>query len=326
MPAGRAHGFSLVELLVALGISLVVLTGIGRTFIATGQGYRLQDSLARLQENARYVLETLATDLRRTGYRGGITDLDRIEDNTPAGLARGRHVARDDGSCTGPQWALMLGYRVFGLDDTRSHYSCLPPGGATRGDILVVRYMAPWQVGGLTTPAFQPRHYYLRASVFEGRLFRGADQAANPVSGAPVRVAELVARAYYIQNVPRSRSGCARQGPVPALYRTSLANGRLVSREIARGVEQLQVQYGVDGDGDGSVDRYRDAPAAGAVTAWRSVIAIRFWILLRSECPETSHTDPNSYRLGNIRLQPADGYRRRLYAQTVHLRNGGRLP
>jgi type IV pilus assembly protein PilW len=323
MPACKRQrdGFSLVELLVAMAITLVVAAGVSRVFIATGHSYRLQDSLARMQENARYVLETLATDLRRAGYWGGVTDLRRIEDNTPAGSARGHRIGADDGSCTGPEWALMLGNRVFGKDDTRRDYSCLPAGAGRTGDILVVRYMAPWEVGGSTTPSFQPRQFYLRGSVFEGKLFRGTDQAAHPVTGAPSRVAELVARAYYIHASAGTAAGCARHGDIPALYRTTVSNGRLVAAEVARGVEQLQVQYGIDSDGDNSVDRYIDAPPASDTAAWHRVIAVRFWILLRGECPETGYTNNNRYRPGNISLTPADGYRRQLYSRTVYLRN-----
>lgn len=320
----RQPGFSLVELMVAAAITLVVLAGIGRIYIATGHSYRLQDSLARLQENARYVLGILGTDLRRTGYWGGITAVQRIEDVTPAGLARGRRVTRDDGTCSGAPWALMLGYRVFGLDDTRRGYACLGSGGRAQGDVLVVRYLAPWPVGGTTTPAYRPQHYYMRASAFEGKLFRGADQAAHPVSGAPVHTGELVAHAYHIRTVPGSH--CTRPGTVPALYRTALTDGRLVAGEIARGVEQLQVRYGIDSDGDGSVDGFVDAPPAADSLAWHGVRAVRFWILLRSECPETGHTDGTTYRPGNILLTPADGYRRALYVQTVQLRNPGLAP
>jgi len=319
---GRQYGgFSLVELMVALAVSLTVVAVACRIFIATGHGYRLQDSLARLQENGRYVMETLATDLRRAGYRGGIGDPDRIEDHTPSGNARGYRVARDDGSCTGPNWAVEVGYRVFGKDDTHRRYTCLLTGGTPVGDILVVRYMAPWQIGGGTTPSFQPEHYYLRSSVFGGKLFRGADQAAHPVGGAPLRVAELVARAYYIHTPAGGDSACTGNAGVPALYRTELVNGRLRATEIARGVEQLQVRYGIDTDADGTVDHYVDAPLAGDTFAWRRVSAVRFWILLRAACPETGYTDRRRYRLGNIVLAPADGYRRALYAQTVALRN-----
>lgn len=313
-------GFSLVELLVALAVALLLLTGIGRLYIAVGHGYRLQDSQARLLENARYVLQTVAGDLRRTGYLGGITDRERIEDSTPAGRARGGRVARDDGSCSGPDWALQLGYPVFGLDDTRQGYRCLPRGAATGGDTLVVRYTVPWPAGAVTPPAFQPEQFYLHGTVFEGRLFRGAEQATQRLTDDAARVAELVARAYYIHTATGG-SRCAGPGTVPALYRTALANGRLIATEVARGVEQLQVRYGIDRDADGSVDAYLDAPGADDTDAWQRVVAVRFWVLLRSECPETGHTDRASYRLGNISVTPADGYRRALQVQTVALRN-----
>lgn len=321
----RCHGagFSLVELMVALAITLIVLTGVGRAFVSTGHGYRLQDSLARLQETGRYVLETLATDLRRAGYWGGITELWRVEDVTPAGIARDRRVAHDDGSCSDPSWALRLDRHVFGLDDTRRGYPCLG-GGTGSGDVLVVRYQASWPVGGAATPAFQPRHYYLRTSAFEGRLFRGADQAAHPVNGQPAQIAELVARAYYVRAVPTD--ACARQATVPALYRTALANGRLAAGEVARGVEQIQVRYGIDDDDDDAVDRYVDAPPAGDTLTWSRVRAVRFWVLIRGECPETGHVDTQAYPMGNVTVTPGDTYRRALYAQTVTLRNRGLRP
>lgn len=319
----RQHGFSLVELAIAAAITLVVLTGIERIFLATGHTYRVQDSLARLQENARYVIGILTTDLRRTGYWGGITDVQRIEDVTPAGLAHGRRVRHDDGTCTGAPWTLMLGYRVFGLDDTQRGYSCLAGGAGAQGDVLVVRYLAPWPVGG-TSPPFRPRHYYLRASAFEGKLFRGAEQASHPVSGAPVHTGEVVAHAYAIRTVPAS--DCARPGAIPVLFRTVHVDGQLVGGEIARGVEQLQVRYGIDSDGDGSVDDFVDAPPAADSLAWQGVRAVRFWILLRSACPESGYLDRNTYRPGNLRLSPADGYRRALFTHTVQLRNPGLQP
>ncbi|MEZ5543367.1 MAG: PilW family protein [Pseudomonadota bacterium] len=325
MPALRAAcGFTLVELLIALVIALLILAGGSRIFIATGHGYRLQDNLARLQENARYALEALGGELRRTGYLGGITDLARITDTTAAGRARGGGVARDDGRCDGPGWSLQLGYPVFGLDAGYGHYRCLAAGGDARSDILVVRYMAPRALTAATGAAFQPAQWYLRSSVFEGKLFRGAEQAAHAVAGLPVRVAEVVARAYYVRPAPAG--GCDGGDTVPSLYRTALAGGRLVASAVVRGVEQLQLQFGIDRDRDGAVDEFVDAPAAGDSGSWLRVLAVRCWLLLRSECPETGYTDASRYRLGNITLTPADGYRRLLVVQTTALRNGGLRP
>ena len=47
-----------------------------------------------------------------------------------------------------------------------------------------------------------------------------------------------------------------------------------------------------------------------------------FWILVRSECPETGYTDERTYVLGDIAdYAPNDSYRRYLYSTVVALRN-----
>jgi type IV pilus assembly protein PilW len=63
----RCRGFSLVELMVALVITLILLAGIGQIFLSSKKSYTLQDSLSRMQENGRYAMDTLSQDLRRAG-------------------------------------------------------------------------------------------------------------------------------------------------------------------------------------------------------------------------------------------------------------------
>ena len=63
-------GFSLVEIMVALGISLFILAGIGYVYTNSKQTYRVQDQLSRLQENGRLAFEYLTRDIRMAGYWG----------------------------------------------------------------------------------------------------------------------------------------------------------------------------------------------------------------------------------------------------------------
>lgn len=44
---------------------------------------------------------------------------------------------------------------------------------------------------------------------------------------------------------------------------------------LVAGVTSMQVLYGLDSDGDGSVDRYAPADAIDAAGAWRNVLAVR---------------------------------------------------
>ncbi|MDH3980989.1 MAG: PilW family protein, partial [Gammaproteobacteria bacterium] len=245
-----------------------------------------------------------------------------IEDNTPGGVNNGNSIAIDDGSCTNTNWARMLTFPIFGRDDNRTNYGCLPSDTTHVGDILVIRYAAPWVIGGITTPNFDNDQFYIRSSLFEGTMFRGQDEATNPVTGAAVRTAELVSNGYFIHTSTNSDPNkCTGSAAIPSLYRIGLRSGALVSEEIAYGVDQFQVQFGLDTNGDDSVDSYVDAPDATDTTSWDQVIAARIWILVRAECPETGYTNSNTYSIGNIDHTPDDGYRRQLFTSTISMRN-----
>ena len=328
----HCHGFSMVELMVALVITLILLSGISQIFLSSKKSFTIQDTLARQQENGRYVIDVLGQDLRRAGYMGGI-GLD------PIGGTEGE--VTDNGTCvtTDNTWGRMLNNRIFGLNDTNvsyvtsTKYACSPDSSHLRGDILVVRYQAPWIVGGLTTPGFESERLYVRSALTQARLFKGKD-AANLSNKLPVvttgGAAELVARAYY---VGPSGSGTCNGAVVPALFRESLDdNGRPVAEEIGYGIENLQVRYGVDIDGDNSVDQYLDSGSTGLDEPgeWTSVIAAKIWILTRGECPETGlDTSSATFAMGDVNYNPADtakrGYRRQLYQTTITLRNARRL-
>jgi type IV pilus assembly protein PilW len=75
---GLNRGFSLVELMVALVITLILLAGIGQIFLSSKKSFTIQDSLGRMQENGRYAMETLTQDVRRAGFWGGNPDITTI--------------------------------------------------------------------------------------------------------------------------------------------------------------------------------------------------------------------------------------------------------
>lgn len=70
----RARGFSLVELMVALVIGLLVLAAVSTVMVNSKKNYTVQDSLARLQENARVAVDFISRDLRTAGYYGCSSD------------------------------------------------------------------------------------------------------------------------------------------------------------------------------------------------------------------------------------------------------------
>ncbi len=65
-----AEGFSLVELLLALVLGLVVVTGIVQLFVGNSQTYSVLNGQARMQESARFALDFISRAARSAGYLG----------------------------------------------------------------------------------------------------------------------------------------------------------------------------------------------------------------------------------------------------------------
>jgi prepilin-type N-terminal cleavage/methylation domain-containing protein len=64
------RGVTLIELLVAVAIGLVILAAIGYVYLTGTQGYRVQDAQSRVQEDARFTIDTLSNDIKMAGYFG----------------------------------------------------------------------------------------------------------------------------------------------------------------------------------------------------------------------------------------------------------------
>ncbi len=77
-----SKGFGLIELLIALALSLVVVLGVAQIFIAAKNTYVSQNTAAGMQEDARFVLSKMIQEIRMVGMFGC---LDMIIDASSAG-------------------------------------------------------------------------------------------------------------------------------------------------------------------------------------------------------------------------------------------------
>ncbi len=64
------EGFSLVELMVAMLISLILMAGVIQIFTGTKNTFITQEGTSRLQENVRFALSGLSEDISAAGYLG----------------------------------------------------------------------------------------------------------------------------------------------------------------------------------------------------------------------------------------------------------------
>ncbi len=69
-PHSRTRGFSLVELMVAITLGLIITAAVVTVFSSTRSTYQLDEGLARLQENARFAMETITRETRQAAAMG----------------------------------------------------------------------------------------------------------------------------------------------------------------------------------------------------------------------------------------------------------------
>ena len=69
---GQKHtrGVTLVELMIAMVISSIVLLGVATVYSSSKRSYKVQEEMARLQENARYAFNVMSRDIRGAGFVG----------------------------------------------------------------------------------------------------------------------------------------------------------------------------------------------------------------------------------------------------------------
>lgn len=323
MQLPHQKAFSLVELMIAIAIGLVLLVGLIQVFQSSKRSYTIQDSLARMQENGRYAMDLLRSDLRLSGYWGGNADISAIKGSSG--------IITPDGNCGSsgdPRWGRMLERSVFGINNDITNYNCIetfnepsPEVGQylANGDVITIRYADPLQI--TTFSPSDNNRYFIRTSLFDGKVFTGKDANSNNIDDNPVSTHRLVSHAYYVGHQNTECPGNTNL-QIPTLFRKALSNdGTPIQEEMVRGIESLQIQYGVDNNNDGTTNQYRNADD---IANWTNITSIRIWLLVRDECPSTGYTNDNLYIMGDVTLDRRnqnDRFRRHLYTTTINLRN-----
>jgi len=108
------------------------------------------------------------------------------------------------------------------------------------------------------------------------------------------------------------------------------ASGGGAPEVLANGVEDFQVLYGVDsnGDADGvySIDRYKAQPVYNAdplLDEWRKVRTVRVCVVVKAYSKGTSPTVQQYQDCSGVTQTAPDTRLRRVLAATFHLRNRG---
>ena len=67
------NGLSLIELMIAIALSIFIVAAMISLFANSKQNYRMNENMSRLQENARFAVSFLSRDIRMADYRTCVT-------------------------------------------------------------------------------------------------------------------------------------------------------------------------------------------------------------------------------------------------------------
>ena len=324
----RAAGVTLIELMVALAIGSFLMLGALTVFRQSRGAFRVNESMSRLQENGRFVLDVVEPEIRMASYFGLTSRSSKVAnratplDPVPAGLGV-------TGDC-GQNWTIDVATEVGGTNNGYA-WACAAfgDGAQPQTDTLVIHRVTedPILVLQANTMYLQTARF-LDSQIFVGNVVPAGFPAATSQTHA------LMVFGYYVsQNSSLDTPG----NPVPSLRMKTLLGGapgpRLDDREVLPGVEDFQVQFGVDTDipgapNRGAIDRYVNpgdpiiTPGDPAFLPNADILAVRIWLRIRSERPELGYTDTANYVYADQNV-PAinDQFRRTIVTKTIYLRN-----
>ena len=118
-------------------------------------------------------------------------------------------------------------------------------------------------------------------------------------------------------------------GDIQDMSQTLVAGNRIQDQEVIPGVENLQIQFGIDMNEDNTVDRYvnpgdpiYDPSAAAGYVPGARVLTARVWLVVRGVTTEFGLQDARNYAPGNANMgQMNDSFRRLQVSKTILLRN-----
>jgi type IV pilus assembly protein PilW len=323
----QKQGLSLIELMVALLISSVLMAGVLMMMDISKRTYTLQTELAELQDNARFVIDELTRELRMAGHFGcsGLAPKDTAgvemapfkAQNTDGKSVNNQRI-RDtkdklvDSSFPYSDTLIMTSFtRQLDVADDRSFNEntsiipcdCVPK---SSGELIVT------DCRGEENVSYSTYTFNLTSGANTLTISPALRRKYHPPVYFFIR--EDLETTYEVRKVTEGGF---------ALFKNGAQQNPAYSEAFIEGVQNMQIRYGIDIDGNNTLDRYTTDPTGG------TVLSVRLTLLMRTAQKRgIGKPRDKTYLLDpEVTYNPADnnkfeeGYRHRLFTTTVNVRN-----
>lgn len=330
----KQKGLSLVELMVAIVLGLILVAGVIELFVNNRQVYRVQDAQSRLQENGRYAIKVLTQSIERAGYLGCATrsalNINNILNNSNDYVWDITTPIEGKDATGANEWTPAIDASITE-----------PIGGS---DILTIRTIEPPELKVISHPTtgipgsgditvsngngLEAGDIVLAHDCVAGAIFQiTADPSSGTIqhaagAGTPGNSSDALGYNFgagWVNKIATSSFYIRNNGQSPSLYHKKETEP---AAELVEGVESMQIRYGIDTTGNGSIDTYETAENVGN---WNNVVSVRISLLMVSmennltvDGPQADSFDVNGQE---IEIDENDRRLRRVFTRTVTLRN-----
>jgi type IV pilus assembly protein PilW len=331
--SARHAGFSLIELMIGMVLALLLAAIIVTVFSRASKTSSVTQTINETQEQGRVALDMLQQDVRLAGYIG--CNSNRLLES--GGLV---NVTADPGAFLSDIDQYILGHEGTGaaFDPVASDgLTTADPAPLLDSDAITVRIplgepaalSGTMANGTVAVPLFSTAGFAVGQHAVVGDcaqstafvvtgLAGGLEHSdagglnASPdlgrAYGPDAMVAPFATLTYYV-----AENGV---GTNRSLYRR--VGDTALSEEIAEGVEEFQLQYGLDTDGDIFADLF---VTADDVADWSQVVSVRASLLMRSKLERASQSAQTYAFNGVPDVLAADDRLRHPFNVTIQLRN-----
>lgn len=297
--------------LIVMGVTITLFAGTSRSRADLERS-------SRLAENAHVALDLVAEELRHAGFVADL-DLSGVSWQLPELCATAVDAI---GYSTAP---FQLPMPVRGYTAADPEPGCVSERRAGTAMVTLRRLATE-----TTAPADVRDGAFVQVSkcnLDAPRVWRytveAGDLSLRNIDCATLAdIRRVVMRTYFVADC----NECGRD-TIPTLKRVELVAGRIVETPLVEGVENLQLEYGFDTDGDGNADVFRatlSGIAGAADNVWTNVVAARVYILARTTDAQPGHTEAaREYDFGEAGALagPHDAFKRTMLVALVRMPN-----
>lgn len=337
-------GLSLVELMIAITLGLVLMTGVVQIFLSSKNVFTTQQGLSRIQETGRLGIEFLSRDIRMAAYYGcyrpnpnvpgnelqnGTMVIEGLHGNFAEGVRGYDSLAALPGGSAAigatispltkgianvivVRTANTIGLPISRANDLNGVYTYTPeaadPKGCFQGMCL--------NSAVLVSDCFKARVFTVAAApaisgTNEVNFRHNAGWGGGVITTENFVSGDVLAMNTVVYFLAKGASG------MPSLWQKTNVETAV---ELLEGVEQMRITYSTSVD-----ENYRLASALTAAD-WATVQSVRFELVARSTENNVIEA-PQPYTFGGAVVNPLpedgipDRYLRQVFSSTVGIRS-----